>query len=119
MLINDNLIDPVLSIGALICGGLNTLCGFALAYAFGVLVESGSISTAGLIWGGLGFLIGWVMAIGALSVIASGVSTIFVCYAEDPEALARSKPDEYNCLTVAFDGRLRVLRTQQAQNANS
>jgi hypothetical protein len=35
-------------------------------------------------------------------VVHSEVSAIYVCYAEDPAALAQTKPAVYNKLTSAF-----------------
>ncbi len=38
----------------------------------------------------------------ALNVIQAAVAAVYVSYAEDPAALANTKPEEYNKLTNAF-----------------
>ncbi len=43
------------------------------------------------------------MLILAMQVIDSGVSTMFVCFAEDREALRRNQPELYERLRVTYN----------------
>ncbi len=52
-----------------------------------------------------GFIIGWVLCQTALEVVHSGVSSFFVCFAEDPAALCDSQPDLYAEVVEAWTGR--------------
>jgi len=108
LLINDNLIDGALFLGVFMIGVLTAIAGFVLAFFTFSVDYSG-------VWAAVGFLIGLSMGSIVMSVIDSAVVTCFVCYAEDPEALARTKPDEYNRLTNAFQVRLGALRQRQNQ----
>jgi len=102
LLINDNLIDGVLSLGALIVGAICAGLGLLLAkVVFNVQFWG--------VWGIVGLLIGLAMALCAMEVVQSCVACLFVCFAEDPAALANTKPDEYNRINDAFTGRLAVL----------
>jgi len=112
LLINDNLIDGALFFGAFICGLINALVGVVLANIV-FNVDSWGF------WAAIGFLIGIAMGITTLSVIESAVATCFVLFAEDPAALQKSKPDEYNRLTDAFNGRLAALRSRRQYAASN
>jgi len=48
--------------------------------------------------------IGLAMTLCAMEVVESCVAALFVCFAEDPRALADSKPETYTALTEAFRG---------------
>ncbi|EIE87019.1 hypothetical protein RO3G_11730 [Rhizopus delemar RA 99-880] len=92
-LINDNLIGNVLFMGGLLVGVLCSLLGFIY-----LEVEKPSYNTNGgmtpvVIM--MCFLIGSSMFSTIATVISSGVATTFVCLAEDPDALRRTKPELY------------------------
>jgi len=85
---NDNLVDGVLWIGVFFNAILTALAGVVLAYIWGQ-------SSAVVILGILGFVIGFVIMILGMQVIDSGVSCTFVCFAEDREILRRTNPALY------------------------
>jgi Plasma-membrane choline transporter len=94
-IINDDLIVPVLTMGCvaggLVCGAVGGL--MALSLEMAVYIPYMAV---------LGFLIGFIMMIVALSVVESGVVTIFVCFALDPEALRRNNPHLYHKFTSTY-----------------
>jgi hypothetical protein len=96
-IINDNLVGGVLTSGCFI-GAIAT--GIVGAVVGGIFVggESGWILGVSL-----GVIIGFVMLILAMQVIDSGVSTIFVCFAEDREALRRNQPELYERFRVTYN----------------
>src|ERR1700722_5569472 len=49
----------------------------------------------------LGFIVGFQMMTIMGSVILSGSATTFVCLAENPNALARSKPELYEAVSLS------------------
>eukprot|EP00741_Cyanophora_paradoxa_P010617 tig00020537_g10261.t1 len=51
------------------------------------------------------FLLGYVIVQQAMAVLESGVVALFVCFAEDPKALQRTKPAVYRHLTEAWIAR--------------
>src|SRR3954469_20623626 len=48
----------------------------------------------------LGFIVGFQMMTIMGSVILSGTATTFVCLAEDPDSLARTKPELYDAVSL-------------------
>jgi len=112
LLINDQLIEPVLVLGALIVGALTAIFGVLLAKFAWNLQFWGA-------WAFVGFLVGLAIAICAMEVVSSCVATLFVCYAEDPNALAQTKPNDYNRLSNACNGRLQALRVVDNQAPQS
>jgi len=86
-IINDSLISNVLLIGSLI-GGI----------ACGILGAALGATWAGDYWpsiAAMAFLIGYAITTVAMEVVQSGVSTVFVCFAMDPQALQRNDPRLY------------------------
>ncbi|GAA5810436.1 hypothetical protein MFLAVUS_003857 [Mucor flavus] len=95
-MINDNLIGNVLFMGSLLVGILSSLLGYLY-----LLVSKPAYNTSGdmtpiimLIC----FIIGMSMFSTIATVISSGVTTTFVCLAEDPEALRRVNPELYEAI---------------------
>jgi len=86
-IINDDLISGVLTMGAIL-GGLT--CGIFGGVLGWFVLPHYWISTA--VAGGL---IGFTFVLLTMEVIDSGVSTIFVSFAMDPEALRRNDPELY------------------------
>ena len=83
-----------------------------LGAAYILMVLGGSVLSglSGLLWGLspvhflLGLLIGVVTLSMILGVVQSGVMTIFVCFAEDPEKLCRSNASLYDTLREKTSG---------------
>ncbi|KAJ3269818.1 putative choline transporter, neither null mutation nor overexpression affects choline transport [Terramyces sp. JEL0728] len=91
--INDNLIGNVLGIGCLIIGVITG----AIALAYVKLSPTvDDVWPNFLIMGLIGFFIGIVEFSVLSGVIDSGVTTTFVCLAEDPQALFNTKPELFN-----------------------
>lgn len=87
--VNDGIIGNVLTVGALAVGAVCAILGGALA---------GSVAGSSAdwrVWAVLGFLAGFGLALTVLSVVESAVVTLFVCLADDPAALRRTKPQVY------------------------
>lgn len=85
-IVNDSLISNVLVLGALLGGALTA--GITAAWAFAVIDDSGLrivlVITA--------FLIGISITAVAMEAVQSGVNTIFVCFADDPNVLQVTQP---------------------------
>ncbi|KAJ3261958.1 putative choline transporter, neither null mutation nor overexpression affects choline transport [Boothiomyces macroporosus] len=91
--INDNLIGNVLGMGCLMIGVITGA--IALAY----MKISPSVPNEWpnyLVVGLIGFFVGIVEFSVLSGVIDSGVTTTFVCLAEDPQALLNTKPELFN-----------------------
>ncbi len=52
----------------------------------------------------LGFFVGFYLCWTVLNTVASCVVAIFVCYAEDPNAMEINRPNDYHKLTAARNG---------------
>ncbi|KAI7900568.1 plasma-membrane choline transporter-domain-containing protein [Cokeromyces recurvatus] len=95
-LINDNLIGNVLWMGMLLVGILASLLGYIY-----LLVTKPAYNVTGNMTP-LVMLVCFVMGMSMFSVvstvISSGVTTFFVCLAEDPEALRRVNPELYDAI---------------------
>lgn len=88
-IINDSFIGPTLTIGALLGAlinfGVGALVGIAIS---GVAAEGMMADYSWLLFGLLGAVIGLCVMSVAMSVVDSGVATIFVSYAMEPNQLA-------------------------------
>jgi hypothetical protein len=82
-LINDNLLDNVLSLGHLVVGVLCMLVG----YGYAVVVGLGHNSSYAALLAMSGFFIGYSMCMLTLNVISSATATVYVCFAENPSSL--------------------------------
>jgi hypothetical protein len=87
-IINDDLIGTVLTFGALIGGLVVAVIGAVCAKWVVVFDPWG-------IWAAIGFLIGFAMTLICMEVVQSAVCALFVCFAEDPQALNDTKPEVY------------------------
>lgn len=94
IIINDDLIGGVLTLGSIIGGVIVALISYGVASA----VDSGNDGFVAFV----GFFIGLVFVLSAFVVVQAGVSCVMVCYAEDPAALSQSNPEAYTKLTNAF-----------------
>lgn len=97
-IINDSLVSTVLTMGALVTG---VIAG-TLTYGFGTLmINATNPAQNSPAWmylslvSVLAFLIGFIIMAIVTMVVDSGVQTTFVCLAEDPAALARTKRELY------------------------
>lgn len=98
-IINDSLVGSVLSMGSFLVG----LTSAAISYGIGILIlrasgsADSSVATSFLVIIAFVVLMLGFMMFGVVTmVIESGTQTTFVCLAEDPGALARTKPELYN-----------------------
>ncbi|KAJ3326198.1 putative choline transporter, neither null mutation nor overexpression affects choline transport [Boothiomyces sp. JEL0866] len=97
--INDNLIGNVLGMGCLFIGVITA----AIAVLYVKLSPAIPNETgAFLIMGVAGLFIGVVEFSVLSGVIDSGVTTTFVCLAEDPQALLNTKPDLFNKIREVY-----------------
>lgn len=109
-IVNDNLISYVFSIvamGIAVLGGI--VGGIALPLLAILLTSSAShpmdehaiVQSIGV---GLiaGAAIAWIVASAVVSLLASAVAMIFVCFAEDPATLQAYHPDEFEHLLSAW-----------------
>lgn len=102
--INDDLTSSALGFGALGVGFVS--CGIGLLIAklapsewFAILPNS-TVKFAS--FGGISFVIGFAMAIVISTVVTTALHTIFVCFAEDPNAFQQTHPDHYSQLVYAW-----------------
>ncbi|KAG9323267.1 hypothetical protein KVV02_000161 [Mortierella alpina] len=90
-IINDNLIGNVWSMAAILSGVLSGLASYLyLILAKPDFNQAGDLTVVMVI---MGFVMGLQICFTVGTVIDSGVVTTFVCLAEDPAALARTKPE--------------------------
>jgi len=80
-IINDDLIGTTFFMGALISAFLNGFISYILSFIFGFDGQFQSLFLASA------FIIGFFVFALVMSVIDSAVATVYVCWAEDPQAL--------------------------------
>jgi len=97
-LVNDSVIDKVLITSSFIGGAVGGVTGYLASGALGIV---GGDRFAML---GVGIVLGWIIVAIALQLLESGVSTIYVCFAEDREALRRTNPDLHAKLVELLGG---------------
>jgi len=94
--VQDLLINSVVSLGALLCGlvgcGVGAFTGWQCTRLQAVIVTGG----------GGGFIFGSVAGCAAASILSSGTKTILALWAENPEPLKRNHPDIHQ----AFENRV-------------
>jgi len=84
-IISDLLLNSLVNLGGLLCAAAGAAAGAGTGYAL-----DGPVAAC---WGaGLGFLVGLIAGVAALSIVSSGVKTVLACWADDPEPLQRSHP---------------------------
>ncbi|KAG0229810.1 putative choline transporter, neither null mutation nor overexpression affects choline transport [Actinomortierella wolfii] len=107
-IINDNLIGNVWAMGALVGGVLSALG----SYLYLIIVKP-SFNVNGdftIIIVLMGFVMGLQMVFTVGTVIDSGTATTFVCLAEDPAALARTKPDLFEMIRATWPAVVQGVR---------
>merc|ERR1719188_2317642 len=84
--VQDLLIDRVVNLSAILCGGV----GCAAGMAAGVLLGGGACVPAGAI---SGCVAGWLAGGAMAGILSSGTKTLLALWAENPEPLRRYRPD--------------------------
>ncbi|KAF0686140.1 Aste57867_22105 [Aphanomyces stellatus] len=98
-IVNDDLIGIALTFVSLASG---VICG-ALGLAYATLDPAhASFSGAKVVFPILGLAFGIGVTLVPLSIVDSAVATVFVCFAEDPSAFARSHPELHNTMVDAW-----------------
>jgi len=87
-IINDNIISSVLGMACIASAAIAGVLGGVIIYA----LESDYYIPVGILCA----LIGFVMVMQVLEVVESAVTTIFVCFAEEPAAMQRNCPELYD-----------------------
>ncbi|EGF82972.1 hypothetical protein BATDEDRAFT_36345 [Batrachochytrium dendrobatidis JAM81] len=98
-IINDDLIGNVLNVGAFFVGLVTGVVGFTYIQ-LSPTIPHYTANYIVIVF--VSFFIGIVEFSVLSSVIDSGVATTFVCLAEDPSALARTKPDLYHKIAEVY-----------------
>lgn len=99
-IINDNLIGTVLTMGGLFIG---LICaGVTVGYLFSIIPASSANAGVAIVVALLALFIGMGEFAILAEVIESGTATTFVCLAENPEALRRTKPDLFNKVQAVY-----------------
>jgi hypothetical protein len=97
LLINDSLLSAVFFMGSMMSGAVAGVVG-------GIWAHSVSIEAAGGI-AVLAFVIGFVLSSLFMIVLSSAVATTYVVWAEDPAAMLRNRPEHYNRIAAAAQGK--------------
>ncbi len=95
-IINDNIIDTVLGMGAVLVGVLTG----AFGYLYGL--GEGKVGTLAIAFALLAFAIAASIFTIMTTTISSGVTATFVCLAEDPATLARNQPKLFGRLQATY-----------------
>jgi len=99
--INDSLINTALTMGALTVGFLTALLTALVAAIW--LPSTESLSVIGV--SSFAFLIAFALSSTALGSIEAAIMALFICLAEDPNALYSSKPDVYERIVSSISAR--------------
>lgn len=99
-IINDDLTGMALMCGCIIGGVVSAGAGFAIGYMF-YSDDADLYPAIPIILAVIGLFIGLVFCQLVMYPVVSSVICLFVCYAEDPAALNRNRPEEYNRLVDA------------------
>jgi hypothetical protein len=97
VIINDDLIHGVLVMVSFISGIVSAASTWAIGHFFIKATQ-----TSVIICVIVAFWLALLFTYCALKVISACVASLYVCYAEDPAALANTKPQVYNKLTSSF-----------------
>jgi hypothetical protein len=95
MLINDDLTGGVMMLACFFAGLMAMIVVMLVAYTLVTPLYM-------VIWGLVALLVGYALTLCAVVVVRSGVATIFVCLADDPAALAQTKPEHYQRFADAW-----------------
>ncbi|KAI9201836.1 plasma-membrane choline transporter-domain-containing protein, partial [Polychytrium aggregatum] len=98
-IINDNLIDNVILMGGISAGFIGALVGFLVVFLDSLVA---STVESYLLYCIIGFVLSFSCFMSMLRVITSGVSTTFVCLAEDPGTMERLKPELFQIMAETW-----------------
>lgn len=101
-IINDSIIGSVLGVGSLLIGVLCALVGFGFVHTQNPAFNSSGNFTIPVIIAA--FVVGISLFYVVADVISSGVSTIFVGLAEDPNAMATKDPRLWQMIVQTYPG---------------
>jgi len=101
-IINDDLSNMVLSAGALVGGILTFLLGGFVTYLMFDNYDDSLRAGIAIIMALVGFYIGYYFTLEFMFAVYSAIKTIFVCWAEDPEALKQTHPICYEFMADAW-----------------
>ena len=101
-LINDDLTGSVLFCGALLSAIITAAIGYGLGWIFynedpDIEISQG-IPIGLAVYGGV---VGLILCICCLTVVKSGIVTIFTLFAEEPAAMKHNHPEEFDTLVQA------------------
>jgi len=99
-LVNDDLVGSVLTMGAAVGGVACGVIPARMGTASGTLTQSQGWATFVM-----GSILGYTIIMAVMSVVWSCVVTLFVCFAEDSNALYHTKPEEFHKLVTAWQQR--------------
>lgn len=99
-IINDDLIDNVLFLGAFLIGGICALVGYIYLVITDPAYNADGSYTPILVIGS--FIVGIALFLLVAETIRSGTATTFVCLAEDPQALQRTQPELFNKIQQTY-----------------
>ena len=97
VLINDDIIDFVITVSSFAIGIVTMMAGYYFSYFMGLTGVNLTLLTT------LGFLTGYFTSRTTLSIISAAVSTVYICFAENPEIfkvilnLCIRKPNLISC----------------------
>ena len=115
LLVNDRITHLAATLGVVLGGVLAALAGFNLAPEFVKLrIDNETSHSVGFY---IVFVVGYVMAYytgftvvsTAFQPLNSGVATFFICWAEDSDAIAQSRPKIFNRIMEASNGQLKGI----------
>jgi len=95
-IVNDDLTERVLRLGCVVVAVVTGYLGWLYAQVFSLEEEER------LLLVGFGFVIGFAISLLFMTLIESAVATVFVCFAEDSQALLESHPKQYMELTQTW-----------------
>lgn len=108
-IINDDLIENTLSFAALVTGGLTGALSYMVVKTSGSPwghtfdgLGSDSHNEAALVAAVVGVIIGIAVSAVVMAVIEAAVCTVFVCFAQDPDALRHTRPEHHTDLLNAW-----------------
>lgn len=101
-IINDNLSRLVLVTGALVGGIICGLVGGLMAYALFLSYSYDTAVAVAIIFAFIGLFIGYFFTLEFMYAVDSAIKAIFVCWAEDPEALKRNHPVCFQLMSKAW-----------------
>lgn len=97
IIINDDFIGIVLTMGALMVGLLNSVLTVIICLLFINFLSLWFVCLISIVLGYTEFCI-------LAKVISSGTASTFVCIAEDPEAIRRTKPELFQKIRDTYPG---------------